>query len=196
MNKIPTQIQPLFEFSKKNNLSCIELRFISDENDRTSLLEHFGISNINKEEFVVWGELQSDNIVLSWCKEGIELDNAPIAFIDNECAPVSVVASNPDDFLKLLPLNLRSIALITSNINSFLSNSEKMKWAENEYSLDYIKETIEYYSDTDIDYEIFLEWYNNNIKLSQKESPYNIINKAIVAFPDFHDRIRQAGLPF
>lgn len=191
MNSHPSQLTSLFQYSQNHDLSFLDINLSIDKED---LLSHFNLKNLNSDEFVIWGELTADNIILSWCKDNIHIDIAPIAIIDSEASPVSVIADNPIDFIKLLPLSLRRITSITNAILRNESDQDGIIRLRNKYGAEYVLQS--YQNSESEEFKKFMEWYNENDYSITDLIPFELVNKAITNYPDFHERMKQVGLPF
>lgn len=137
--QFPSQLNKLKELLDsfdKRELSTNQLDFtLHDEENHVPITHFFEDPERLKNEFICWGEKEGGNLILSWLVDGKIIDNAPIAMIDSEQSPVSVVAKNPEDFLSMLPYGTYYIGSIAAEMSS--------KWLEeNKYTDEYFKKLI------------------------------------------------------
>ncbi len=101
--QFPSQLNKLKELLHsfdKRELECKQINFIMhNESNHVPIAHFFSEPERLNNEFICWGEIVADNLILSWLVDGKTINYAPIAMIDSEQSPVSVVAKSPEDFL-------------------------------------------------------------------------------------------------
>jgi hypothetical protein len=137
------EFKTLLDSFSERELNCDQIDFtIHDDEEHVPITHFFQDPEKLKSEFVCWGEKVADNLVLSWLLDGKNLDEAPIAMIDSEVSPVSVVALNPDDFLSMLPYGTRAIGSIAETYSWCLQKPEYAEESLSQYTDEYFQNQL------------------------------------------------------
>lgn len=228
--QFPSQLNKLKELLDsfdKRELSTNQLDFtLHDEENHVPITHFFDDPERLKNEFICWGEKVADNLVLSWLVDEKSIDNAPIAMIDSEQSPVSVVAKNPEDFLSMLIYGTSTIGSVAENclaswaeaeftdeyFAELLTTSIKKASNENDFAVTEYLNRAQMYGDTHLlerpkeeirsellkEGQAFMELlqWYKDNGIKISKNPFILIKEAVTLYPNFFDRAIELGLPF
>ena len=221
------ELKTLLSSFDKLEFPCNQIGFIiHDEESHTPITHFFPEPERLTIEFICWGEKVSDNLILSWLVGGKSIDNAPIAMIDSEQSPVSVVAKNPEDFLSMLIYGTSTIGSVAESclaswaeaeftdeyFDELLTTSIKKASNENDYAVTEYLNRAQMYGDThllerpkeEIRKEVLVEGqafmellqWYKDNGIEISKNPFKLIKEAVTLYPNFFDRAIELGLPF
>jgi hypothetical protein len=228
--QFPSQFNKLKELLHsfdQRELCCNQINFtLHDEEAHVPITHFFEDADRLKSEFICWGEKVADNLILTWLVEGKSIDNAPIAMIDSEQSPVSVVAKNPEDFLSMLPYGTSAIGSVAENclaswaeaeftdeyFAELLTTSTKKASNENDFAVNEYLNIAKMYGDTHLlerpieeireeilgEGQAFMELlqWYKDNGIEISKNPFKLIKEAVTLYPNFFDRAIELGLPF
>lgn len=226
----PSQFKNLHSLLKsfdQREFNYEQLGFIIHEEKDHVPVEHFFPEPEKIEnEFICWGEKVADNLVLSWLVDDKTIDEAPIAMIDSEQSPVSVVAKCPEDFLSMLIYGTSTIGSVAENcleswaaaeftdeyFEELLTTSIKKASNENDFAVTEYLNIAQMYGDThllerpkeEIRSEVLLKGqafmdllqWYKDNGIEISKNPFKLIKEAVTVYPGFFDRAIELGLPF
>jgi hypothetical protein len=228
--QFPSQLNKLKELLDsfdKRELECKQINFIMhNESNHVPIAHFFPEAERLNNEFICWGEKVADNLILSWLVDGKTIDDAPIAMIDSEQSPVSVVAKNPEDFLSMLIYGTSTIGSLAESclaswaeaeftdeyFAELLTTSIKKASNENDYAVTEYLNRAQMYGETHLlerpkeeirseklrEGEAFMELlqWYNDNGIDISKNPFKLIKEAVTLYPNFFDRAIALGLPF
>lgn len=226
----PSQFKTLDSLLKSFNqreLNYDQIGFIiHEEQDHVPVEHFFPEPETIENEFICWGEKVADNLILSWLVDGKTLDNAPIAMIDSEQSPVSVVAKCPEDFLSMLIYGTSTIGSVAENclaswaeaeftdeyFEELLTTSIKKASNENDFAVTEYLNIAKMYGDTHLlerpieeireevlrEGQAFMELlqWYKDNGIEISKNPFKLIKEAVTLYPNFFDKAIELGLPF
>lgn len=220
-------LKALLSSFDQRELTCNQIGFIiHDEESHTPISHFFPEPERLTNEFICWGEKVADNLILSWLVEYKTIDEAPIAMIDSEQSPVSVVAKNPEDFLSMLIYGTSKIGSVAESclaswaeaeytdeyFDELLTTSIKKASNENDYAVTEYFNRAQMYGDShllerpkeEIRKEVLVEGqafmellqWFKDNGIEISKNPFKLIKEAVTLYPNFFDRAIELGLPF
>ena len=173
-------LSKLIDFLNTSSGDFIDFRIVNNGKKKVSEL----LSPSLESYFTPIGEHGSQSLICYWkYKEKTPINELPIVWLDSEGTPNSVFASNVNDFLSLLPYDTGGIYDIITSWQYYNNEPENYTDPVSEYDSSALKCLIRLCKDSHPDYDYFVDWLNNNLKIKVCENPAKLIGEAIKNFP-------------
>lgn len=177
----PEELQKLYEFDQKVDDFYLDIEFLREGDDSLSLLvaEHH-------EQFIAFAMDATGSIMAYWLyKEFLEIDQAPIVFLDSEGGG-TVVASSSREFLSLLPYDTSFFSTVATHWTSYQEDPVHTIPPGRKYTQKFYGALFQYLTDSYPCYQDFRTWLATEMQIQPTENPFEVMVKNIEAYPVLH----------
>ena len=184
-------LSKLLDFLKYSSGDFIDFKVIKNGQKKVSEL----LSPTVESYFIPIGEHGSQSLICYWkYQDKIPVHKLPIVWLDSEGTPNSVFASNVDDFLSLLLYDTGGIYDFISSWKYYNSEPENYTCPLFKYDSSTLEFLIQLCKENHPDYDRFVDWVNNNLKIKICENPAKLVGEAIRNFPNLEQWLKEKGI--
>lgn len=162
------------------------------DNEISSVLEDL-FSNDLSSSIIPLFKTGNDSCIAIWnAKIDQSLDPKPIIWLDSEGSPMSVIASNFEDFFGLLSYGTGVMYDASLQLEDFSSLNIPDLLPPEEYSEEQLEEHVEICTDEHEEYQEYLDWLTQQ-NISKPIKPLSLIEKARSENPSISEWLKSIG---
>lgn len=177
------------EFLKNSAKQVSDLEFIPSSHEQLVAL----LGKEANKYIKVYFQNKASDLIGEWDIDGLFLENGeyPVVWMSSEGTPNTVVSTDFNEFLSLLPYGQGIIVGIPEYIKDYEKYPDVFQRPEIKYNEMKIKNALNYEASQFEGHAVMVEFLKSTLGINVNEAPFKTITEAIKKFPDFNQWVEE-----